>query len=303
MTAVTYYGYGPCTSSPRRSRYTITVPDNISVPLGLCVHVPCRFTTPDRYKRNAAPMYGYWFRIVRNRYYLMWINIWAMGELMATNDIRQKASETHMKLTGNPAQGDCSFSIINAGSQDGGWYYFLIDKGGGGKYRHTFISTGKIKYTKPQVILTDLPKPKIQLPSEIVWGNPATFSCVTTNICSRDHPQFFWPADTSNGSMTPWTKAESSWAWTAGIDTTFIPSLDDEGRLLTCRITYPEIGKTVENTIYLQMGYKPQPISTRPGMDCWYVDQTLFCLCSFYSWPPPKIQWNVDGKNLTEDRK
>ncbi|KAH0631411.1 hypothetical protein JD844_005727 [Phrynosoma platyrhinos] len=289
-------------SSLSHSRYTITVLDTIYVPLGFCVHVPCRFTTPNRYKRSSAPMYGYWFRIVRERYYLLWINIWAIGELMSTNDMRQNMEETHMKLTGKPAQGDCSFSIINANYKDSGWYYFLIDKGGR-KYRHTFMPTTVGNCTNPRVILTDLPKPKIQTPSEIVWGMPATFSCMTTNVCSKNYPQFFWPAETSDGSMTPWKKAQSIWVQTSGIDATFIPSLADEGRRLTCRITYSAIRKTIENAIYLHMGYKPKLIHSSSHIDCLHEGQTHFCICSFNAWPPPKIQWNIYGENLTEDSR
>nr|XP_020663111.1 sialic acid-binding Ig-like lectin 12 [Pogona vitticeps] len=283
----------------QRMNYTITVPKTVHVPRGFCVHVPCKFTTPERYKASAEPMYGYWFRIMRRRYYLIWTNLWVLGYLMATNDGRQKAQETHMKLTGDPALGDCSFSIIDAGLDDWGWYYFRIDKGE--QYRYAFLSTRHDGHIHPHIVLTDLPTPTIQRPPEIIWGQPATFICEVPNVCSDNRARLLWPVESNSFSKDPWSKEHSQWTWTYGVNVTFIPSLADEGKVLTCQLEYPAKGKLLQDSTRLDLGYKPEPINAFQNTKCSLKGHVLVCVCSFHSWPPPQILWNVDGKNLTEN--
>ncbi|XP_034290811.1 sialic acid-binding Ig-like lectin 14 isoform X4 [Pantherophis guttatus] len=139
--------------------YSISMPKKVLVEINHCTDVPCMFTTPERYSKSSAPFYIYWFKSIRKRYYLVWINMWVPGYLMVTNDLRQKAEITNFKLIGDPKNGDCSFSIANAQPVDSGKYYMRIDKGSG--FRYAFESSAPQHHVNPQIVVRDSPQIKV----------------------------------------------------------------------------------------------------------------------------------------------
>uniref|UniRef100_A0A8D0BCT0 Ig-like domain-containing protein n=1 Tax=Salvator merianae TaxID=96440 RepID=A0A8D0BCT0_SALMN len=219
----------------QKMEFTITVPKDISVQRGFCAHVPCSFTVPKRFMASSQPFYIYWFKIMNKQYYLFWVNVWVMGHLM---------------LTGNPDKGDCSFSIIYAGPQDAGRYYLRIDKGEG-RYRHDFISSKHKSYSEVQVIITDLKKPNIEKPSNVIRGQPVTLSCVVPDTCSWKPPEITWPKEEKPSATSRWSRQHSQWSWSHGVNMTFIPSLAEENASLTCHVRFPATRKTIQDTVHL----------------------------------------------------
>ncbi|KAM6428844.1 sialic acid-binding Ig-like lectin 14 [Liasis olivaceus] len=276
------------------SDFSISVPKQVFVQQNLCADVPCKFTVPKWYSQSSSPFYIYWFKIVYKQYYLVWVNLWVLGDLMATNDLRQKADVTNIKLTGDPKKGDCSFSIANALLNDWGKYYLRIDKGEA--FRYAFLPSDALHHIIPQIVVTDLKKPVIWKPSHVIWGEPVIFSCLVSDSCSKPKPQISWSFKSSNSTISYWAIQHSNWTWTYGINLSFIPSLPNEGLILTCYVRYPTLKKLIKNAIQLHMAHSPEVVVIHK---CQYNGSATICSCAFHSWPPPEIQWQMDMMNLT----
>ncbi|XP_034290809.1 sialic acid-binding Ig-like lectin 14 isoform X2 [Pantherophis guttatus] len=236
--------------------YSISMPKKVLVEINHCTDVPCMFTTPERYSKSSAPFYIYWFKSIRKRYYLVWINMWVPGYLMVTNDLRQKAEITNFKLIGDPKNGDCSFSIANAQPVDSGKYYMRIDKGSG--FRYAFESSAPQHHVNPQIVVRDVKKPMIWKPPSIIWGETIHFSCVASNSCLNPKPKILWSIKSNHWNMSDWATQKSNWTWTYGTNLSFVPSLANEGLILACHLKYPASKKLIQNTVQLHMAYSPQ---------------------------------------------
>ncbi|CAI5781180.1 sialic acid-binding Ig-like lectin 12 [Podarcis lilfordi] len=230
--------------------FRITVPDSITAQRGFCIHVPCSFTTPDWYKSSSEPLYGYWFRITDRQTNLEGTNIWVPGEFKASRDERQrflKFHSTHMKLSGDPEKGDCSFTIINAGLDDWGQYHFRIDKGE--SYRYSFNPSSSQTHTNPQVVLTDRPTASTILPNATCENEDQGRRCTCSFHCWPP-PTLTWEVDgvtvTGNGSTSDmevlhWAEgnaASSTLLWKGA-------SIDHYDPFITCTATNPFGKQTV----------------------------------------------------------
>uniref|UniRef100_A0A670IGZ4 Ig-like domain-containing protein n=1 Tax=Podarcis muralis TaxID=64176 RepID=A0A670IGZ4_PODMU len=216
----------------------------VTVQRGLCVHIPCNFTYPT--SQYSGELYVYWIKNDRAGSYIG--NIWHpnAGSVVASSDKDQSIASfagNRFQLTGNLSEGDCSFSINDVQNQDEGQYYFRIEKGPILKFSYHL-------YILPHVSVTGKRFPtSLFAPSfPISWSNfpgPAT---------AQNHQH-------SNGS------------WTFASGFTFTPTLQDQGRALTCHVYYPAVRRTVENTISLEVVlFLHIPILTEL---CWTTNSCL----------------------------
>nr|XP_028598349.1 sialic acid-binding Ig-like lectin 14 isoform X1 [Podarcis muralis] len=222
----------------------------VTVQRGLCVHIPCNFTYPT--SQYSGELYVYWIKNDRAGSYIG--NIWHpnAGSVVASSDKDQSIASfagNRFQLTGNLSEGDCSFSINDVQNQDEGQYYFRIEKGPILKFSYHL-------YILPHVSVTELAeKPKILNLSEVVLGKSVTLICQAPGTCpwkeSWSQPQISW----SNfpGPATAQNHQHSNGSWTFASGFTFTPTLQDQGRALTCHVYYPAVRRTVENTISLEV--------------------------------------------------
>lgn len=128
------------------------VPATVSVQRGLCVHIPCSFTAG---RTGSGKTYGYWFKKkdnYRNYFVTSYTHHIALGIVVATNDNRlvlHKSVVNRFGFTGRLADGNCSFSILDAKSVDEGQYYFRFEAP---KFMFTY-STSKAKGRMPLKVL------------------------------------------------------------------------------------------------------------------------------------------------------
>uniref|UniRef100_A0A8C5QFP0 Ig-like domain-containing protein n=1 Tax=Leptobrachium leishanense TaxID=445787 RepID=A0A8C5QFP0_9ANUR len=117
--------------------YRITVQREVTVPEGLCVTVPCKFTV-DRTKKleNAV---GYWQQwrdsAPCSRASPCYVKVVSSK---SSETLSEKKSNFH--LPGNPDTGDCTLTINDAKTQDTGWYYFRIEDGKDAKLKWKYDS-------------------------------------------------------------------------------------------------------------------------------------------------------------------
>ncbi|KAF7236514.1 Sialic acid-binding Ig-like lectin 10 [Varanus komodoensis] len=152
--------------------YWLTAPPAVSVPLGLCVIIPCNFTYEQRHADRDAPLYGYWFE-AESVY---------TGAPVATNNPRktvQSYTRNRFTLSEHLDQGDCSLTIKNARKTDRKQYIFRVEREPRAKFTYSF-------YAVPYVNVTDPPQTP-QFSGELIRANRnlQNFSGVTQISAQR----------------------------------------------------------------------------------------------------------------------
>uniref|UniRef100_A0ACB8FSB0 Uncharacterized protein n=1 Tax=Sphaerodactylus townsendi TaxID=933632 RepID=A0ACB8FSB0_9SAUR len=143
-------------SAPRgmlsqNSKYTLMVPDPVSVQNGLCVHIPCSFTSEHP---GSEQLEGYWFQKLDGFWYYYvtrYAYFTVRGVLVAVNHKFGEYKEFvkgRFQITGDVMKGNCSLSILDVRLRDAGEYYFRVQNS---KIKHNYktsilrvVVTGKI---------------------------------------------------------------------------------------------------------------------------------------------------------------
>ncbi|XP_077192502.1 sialic acid-binding Ig-like lectin 13 isoform X4 [Paroedura picta] len=293
--------------------YSLTVPDSVSVQRGLCVHIPCSFTYKQRDWPSPRKLYGYWFQ-KKDRYWHDFTHEPSRhipGILVATNDKRQElraSVSTRFQLTGEPEEGDCSFSILDARSEDAGGYYFRIEDD---PLRWSY------KAGRPQVLVTELEGPQIWASSAVLSGKEALYACLAPGPCVEIQAWISWTTSLRGYETTDWNQQHMNRSWTYGSNFTFTPSLNDQGRELTCRVWYPNIQEQVTKSIRLEVADPPKAveISTNAtdrehlawcsgeaggGLESAVVreGESISLHCHATSRPHPALSWRKENETL-----
>ncbi|XP_044274753.1 sialic acid-binding Ig-like lectin 12 [Varanus komodoensis] len=225
--------------------YWLTAPPAVSVPLGLCVIIPCNFTYEQRHADRDAPLYGYWFE-AESVY---------TGAPVATNNPRktvQSYTRNRFTLSEHLDQGDCSLTIKNARKTDRKQYIFRVEREPRAKFTYSF-------YAVPYVNVTELGKPEIQIPRELRAGQPVNITCTAPASCPPMSPNMTWEgiSEASTSGISAMLPSGSDIYRTVF---NFRLSAADHGKLLTCSVSYgkgPEATQTAE-IVLLNVHYPPQ---------------------------------------------
>uniref|UniRef100_A0A8D2J505 Ig-like domain-containing protein n=1 Tax=Varanus komodoensis TaxID=61221 RepID=A0A8D2J505_VARKO len=236
--------------------YWLTAPPAVSVPLGLCVIIPCNFTYEQRHADRDAPLYGYWFE-AESVY---------TGAPVATNNPRktvQSYTRNRFTLSEHLDQGDCSLTIKNARKTDRKQYIFRVEREPRAKFTYSF-------YAVPYVNVTELGKPEIQIPRELRAGQPVNITCTAPASCPPMSPNMTWEgiSEASTSGISAMLPSGSDIYRTVF---NFRLSAADHGKLLTCSVSYgkgPEATQTAE-IVLLNVHYRtwPLPGSSSPASD------------------------------------
>ncbi|XP_038169748.1 sialic acid-binding Ig-like lectin 5 [Arvicola amphibius] len=218
--------------------YKLSVASSVTVQEGLCIYVSCQATFPP----SSSSVFGYWFQegAIINK-----------DSPVATNDPNrsvQKEAQGRFHLVGGPDTYNCSLEIRDARRSDTREYFFRVEGTGSMKY-----SFKEQKLFVHVIALTETPN--FQIMPTLVSGTSTQMICSLPWACERGTPPIFsWMSSalTSLGTRT-----------TLSSELKLTPGPQDHGTNITCQVTFPAVGVTVERTEQLSVTYAPQKLTIR----------------------------------------
>ncbi|XP_040276528.1 sialic acid-binding Ig-like lectin 16 isoform X2 [Bufo bufo] len=251
--------------------YQITVSGEFRAQAGLCVHVPCTFTSARTISRSAR---GLWYRPRSSE------------ELVASTTWRP---EGRMFFTGEVWKGDCSLFINDVRQNDGNSYQFRLEDDEM-KNRYNYFNV------IPRLTVTGLTdKPEVSV-EKLVAGKMATVTCRSPGTCAGSAPHITW--NRKNGDLWNYLNNYPNKTSTYFSNITFTPTKDDNRSPLVCRVDFLENTAVTEQTIILNVEYPPDvtiTIEAGDTNDTFIVKEgdTKMINCLVDSNPVAEITWFV----------
>ncbi|KAG8521437.1 Sialic acid-binding Ig-like lectin 5 [Galemys pyrenaicus] len=258
-----------------RHELHVQAPTSVTVQEGLCVLVPCTFSSP---RGGQGPTHGSWFKSG------------SPDVLVATNYLGKKRNRNtnpsfHL---GDPAANNCTLAITSPQKEDSGEYYFCMDRG---KNR---THCGRHMLT---VLVRELTQaPNIEVEASLQAGRPSLLTCSLPGACAGlVPPTISW----TGAALRPGS------AWHDSAELQLTPRPRDHGTHLTCRVSLCRPGVSTERTLTLNVTYAPQNLtvgllrgdyaelrglangSSLPVLE----GESLRLLCAADSNPPARLSW------------
>ncbi|XP_009235058.3 sialic acid-binding Ig-like lectin 6 isoform X3 [Pongo abelii] len=240
-------------------RFQLEGPESLTVQEGLCVLVPCRLPTPS----SALYDYGYWF-------------LEGADVPVATNNPNEEVQEEtrgRFHLLWDYRRKNCSLSIRDARRRDNAAYFFRLKS----KWMKYVYTSSKLSVR----VMALTHRPNISIPGTLESGCSRTLTCSVPWACEQGTPPIFSWMSAAPTSLGPRTTQSSV--------LTITPRPQDHSTNLTCQVTFPGAGVTVERTIQLNVSsFKIlQNTSSLPVLE----GQALQLLCDADGNPPAHLSW------------
>ncbi|XP_027143028.1 uncharacterized protein LOC104930299 [Larimichthys crocea] len=270
----------------------------ITAEAGLCVVIPCSFTTGS----DFIPKYIVWSKCDAEK-----PRCSDSDRIFHTNRNNSKIQPGFRGrvslLEPDVNQRNCSIIINDLTESDSGSYQLRVN---GLKYTYTYTYTYKsdgFTFTpRATISVKDLmQKPTLMIPP-LMEGKQTTLTCTAPGLCSGSVPQITWTwrGEGENdshitGNVTA-VKNESvtSVAQRYSSTLTFDPSAEHHGTSVTCKVGFRN-NITAEETVTLNVTYTKKPVIT--GRRSLEEGDALNLTCSFESFPPSRITWTILGSN------
>uniref|UniRef100_A0A2K6R3U3 Sialic acid binding Ig like lectin 6 n=1 Tax=Rhinopithecus roxellana TaxID=61622 RepID=A0A2K6R3U3_RHIRO len=243
-------------------RFQLEGPESLTVQEGLCVLVPCRL--PGTYSLWYN-YYGYWF-------------LEGADVPVATNDPDKKVQEEtrdRFHLLWDLSSKNCSLSIRDARRRDSAVYFFRLKR----KRTPGYTSYISSKFSVCVMALTH--RPNISIPGTLESGCSRTLTCSVPWACEQGTPPIFSWMSAAPTSLGPRTTQSSVLMIT--------PRPQDHSTNLTCQVTFPGVGVTMERTI--QLNVSSLKILQNTSSLAVLEGQALRLLCDAEGNPPAHLSW------------
>uniref|UniRef100_A0A8C6N2F9 Sialic acid binding Ig-like lectin G n=1 Tax=Mus spicilegus TaxID=10103 RepID=A0A8C6N2F9_MUSSI len=277
-------------SQGQMESYFLQVQRIVKAQEGLCIFVPCSFSSPEGKWLNRFPVYGYWFKGIRKP---------SLTFPVATNNKDKELeweAQGRFQLLGDISKKNCSLLIKDVQWGDSTSYFFRMERG---FERFSF----KEEFRLQVEALTQ--KPDIFIPEVLEPGEPVTVVCLfswTFNQCPA--PSFSWMGDAvSFQESRPHTSNYSILS--------FIPGLQHHDTELTCQLDFSRM--STQRTVRLRVAYAPRSLAISIFHDNVSVPdlhenpshlevqqgQSLRLLCTADSQPPATLSWVLEDRVLS----
>uniref|UniRef100_A0A674JGV0 Ig-like domain-containing protein n=1 Tax=Terrapene triunguis TaxID=2587831 RepID=A0A674JGV0_9SAUR len=283
----------PAGSLSQLPGFTLTVPQSVSVQVGLCVLVPCTFTYPASYDTDnpRAQLYRYWYKDPAD--------VGQNTPVASSDSNRGVSQETQgrFRLAENPAHGDCSLQISDAQQTDAGRYFLRVEKG---KLKYSYRSSADGLTEEPEIQIS----PAQRVPGMLLAGEPVTVTCTAPGRCSGTPPRVTWTGPFSDTARDVSVQlANSTWAHSSMLS--FTPSPGDHGQELDCSVIYgPAQGPSTSRTIRLHgLSRPPAELTVMVYGDVVSLEiqegDSLNLSCEASSRPEATLSWAKGNESLS----
>ncbi|XP_042295764.1 sialic acid-binding Ig-like lectin 10 [Sceloporus undulatus] len=280
-------------------KYKMNAPTAVTVPEGLCVIIPCNFTYDPDDASSTSTLYGYWYKEESSD------KLPAVATNDGTKSIEDYA-QNRFTLSDEVAHGNSLHQ--RSQKSDGQKYYFRMEKERSAKFSY--------KTVQPSVNVINLENPEIIFWGDLQAGQPVNITCTAPGSCSLKPPHIFWkftPRKSTPRSSE--MQSNGSQVYISMLD--FMPSKTDNGKELTCSVTYGGGASPVskERTVLLNIRYAPliQQIQvthgndsvknyTAPSQIVVEKGDSVVLRCMAEGNPPANVTWAKESANLTTDK-
>ncbi|XP_075962893.1 sialic acid-binding Ig-like lectin 12 isoform X2 [Anarhichas minor] len=252
----------------------------ITAEAGLCVVIPCSFTTASDFR----PKHMVWYKC--EPYQRKCVDSDVILHTKNNNKVQSGFKGRVSLLEPDVSLRNCSIIINDLTESDSGLYQFRVQESGT-KNGFTF----SLKATVSVKGLTQ--KPTVMIPP-LTEGQQTTLTCTAPGLCSGSDPKITWTWRGAGekdshitGNITAVTQRHSS-------TLTFNPSAEQHGTDVTCKVSFTN-SITTEETVTLNVTYVKKPVIT--GMTSVKEGDALNLTCSVESFPPAVITWTKPDSN------
>ncbi|CAI5662083.1 unnamed protein product [Oreochromis niloticus] len=274
-------------------RYCVTLSEReLTAEAGLCVVIPCSFTTADEFK----PKHIVWYKCEASQTKCSDDKI-IFHSNKNTDKKAQSGFEGRVsRLEPDVSQKNCSIIINDLKESDSGSYQLRVTGELNGKQDgFTFIPrvTVSVKGLNQ--------KPTVMIPT-LTEGQQATLTCTAPGLCSGSVPQITWTWRGAGGTESYITGNSTDFK-TENLTTfrqrhsstlTFKSSAEQHNTTVTCKIRFTG-ETTTEEASTLKVNYVKEVKIT--GVTSVREGNVLNLTCSVESFPPAHIVWKKVPSN------
>lgn len=252
------------------SNSSITLSErNVSAQAGLCVVLPCSFTTENVHVENIT-----WYKHDGN------VNKTIFDFSNKTKTDSEFQGRVSL-LEPNQKNKNCSIIINDLTKSDSGSYHVVAKT----ETPCTLISDANVTVT-----VTELSeRPTLEIP-EITEGQLTTLNCTAPLLCPGSTPNITWiwsgsgqnPSEIKENNTEFKSKNQTYFNSTL----TFNASAKHNGGQVTCNVTFKSV--TTNETKTLNVKYAPRILN---DSNCSAQSKVLTCVCISEGFPSPTIKW------------
>ncbi|XP_063340963.1 sialic acid-binding Ig-like lectin 14 [Pelmatolapia mariae] len=279
------------TSQQCYGQYCITLSETLTAEAGLCVVIPCSFTTGFGF----TPRHIVWYKCKYTTCeYYDEIIFHTNKNIHVQNGFEGRVS----LLEPDIRQNNCSIIINDIKESDSGSYRIRVNG------ERNLREDGFASIQRTTVSVEGLSqKPRVKIPT-LKEGQQATLTCVAPGLCSGSVPEITWTWRGARGTDSYITgnitsfRTKNLTAFTQRhISTlTFNSSAEHHNTNVTCKIRFTG-EKTTEGGSTLKVNYVKE-VNVTWGTNV-KEGETLNLTCSVESFPPSLIMWSKLGSDIT----
>ncbi|XP_025760162.1 sialic acid-binding Ig-like lectin 5, partial [Oreochromis niloticus] len=289
LTGVSAWGQQHCYDKG----YCVTLSEReLTAEAGLCVVIPCSFTTADEFKTNHTV----WYKCEASQKFCSDADIIFHSNKNTDKKTRAEFEGRVSRLEPDVSQKNCSIIINDLKDSDSGSYQLRVTGEVNGQQNgFTFIPrvTVSVKGLNQ--------KPTVMIPT-LTEGQQATLTCTAPGLCSGSVPEITWTWRGAGGTESYITGNSTAFK-TENLTTfrqrhistlTFKSSAEQHNTTVTCKIRFTG-ETTTEEASSLKVNYVKEVKIT--GLTSVREGNVLNLTCSVESFPPAHIVWRKVPSN------